>query len=122
MMMRIMQEKKVKGWEEFDDDDDNDDDDNDDDEDYAGEEGHKVGRDLSGAANTLCLTVILSVKAVKCEKCEKCECSETCPTFSVKALRDKVSKVFVVFVEYSNKKIRYCLGDFYNAICHLHCD
>ena len=63
-----------------------------DDEDYAGEEGHKVGRDLSGAANTLCLTVILSVKAVKCEKCE---CSETCPTFSVKAVRDKVSLVIV---------------------------
>ena len=68
------------------------DDDNDDDEDYAGEEGHKVGRDLSGAANTLCLTVILSVKAVKCEKCE---CSETCPTFSVKAVRDKVSLVIL---------------------------
>ena len=65
------------------------DDDNDDDEDYAGEEGHKVGRDLSGAANTLCLTVILSVKAVKCE------CSETCPTFSVKAVRDKVSLVIL---------------------------
>ena len=73
--------------------DDDYDDDNDDDEDYAGEEGHKVGRDLSGAANTLCLTVILSVKAVKCEKCE---CSETCPTFSVKALRDKVNLVILL--------------------------